>query len=43
MEKIDKIRDFIKEQAEGLTTEIDEVQKLIMDSTMKPEEPKIPT
>lgn len=43
MEKIDQIRDFMKEQAEGLQSEIDEVQKLIMESTMKPEVEQAPS
>lgn len=35
MQKIEQIREFMKEQAESLNQEIDEVQKLILESSMK--------
>ena len=43
MEQINKIRERIKEQAEGLTSEIDEMQKMVMETTMKPEVPSVPS
>jgi len=39
--KINEIRDFMQEQADGLKKEIDEIQGLIMKASMEDNEPQL--